>query len=64
MIQLKLQVLCAVQGMLINWQKSYGLSLVTSDRFHANIGIVTNICNGVMNSDYYIFVCESKPISY
>ena len=33
--------------MLINWQKSYGLTLVTSDTFHANIGIFTNICNGV-----------------
>jgi len=35
------------QGLLINWQKSYGLLLVTSDSFHANIGIVTNVCNGV-----------------
>ena len=35
------------QGLLINWQKSYGLLLVTSDTFHANIGIFTNICNGV-----------------
>ena len=34
------------QGLLINWQKSYGLLLVTSDTFHANIGIFTNICNG------------------
>ena len=33
--------------MLINWQKSFGLKLVTSDTFHANIGIFTNICNGV-----------------
>ena len=35
------------QGLLINWQKSYGLLLITSDTFHANIGICTNICNGV-----------------
>ena len=38
------------QGMLINWQKSFGLKLVTSDTFHANIGIFTNICNGVGHS--------------
>ena len=31
----------------MNWQKSYGLELITSDKFHANIGIFTNICNGV-----------------
>ena len=35
------------QGLLINWQKSYGQLLVTSDTFHANIGIFTNICNGL-----------------
>ena len=34
------------QGLLINWQKSYGQLLVTSDTFHANIGIFTNLCNG------------------
>ena len=32
----------------MNWQKSYGLELITSDKFHANIGIFTNICNGVL----------------
>ena len=31
----------------MNWQKSYGLELITSDKFHANIGIFTNFCNGV-----------------
>ena len=34
------------QGLLINWQKSYGLLLITSDTFHASIGIFSNICNG------------------
>ena len=34
------------QGLLVNWQKSFGLELITSDEFHANIGIFTNICNG------------------
>ena len=34
------------QGLLVNWQKSFGLGLITSDEFHANIGIFTNICNG------------------
>ena len=39
------------QGLLINWQKSYGLLLVTSDTFHATIGILTNICNGVRETE-------------
>ena len=30
----------------MNWQKSFGLELITSDKFHANIGIFTNLCNG------------------
>lgn len=34
------------QVLLANWQKSYGLTLVSSDRFHANVGIVTSLCNG------------------
>ena len=34
------------QGLLVNWQKSFGLGLITSDELHANIGIFTNICNG------------------
>ena len=34
------------QGLLVNWQKTFGLTLVTSDKFHSNIGIVTSFCNG------------------
>ena len=35
------------QSLLVTWQKSFGLKLVDSDRFHANIGIASNFCNGV-----------------
>jgi len=34
------------QGLLVNWQKTFGLTLITSDKFHSNIGIVTSFCNG------------------
>jgi len=30
------------QGILVNWQKTFGLKLVTSDHFHSNIGIITS----------------------
>ena len=33
------------QSLLATWQKTYGLKLVDSDRFHANIGIVSKDLN-------------------
>ena len=36
-----------MQGLLVNWQKTFGLKLIESDRFHANVGIGANFCNGV-----------------
>ena len=36
-----------LQSLLATWQKTYGLKLVDSDRFHANVGIASNFCNGV-----------------
>ena len=35
------------QGLLVNWQKSFGMKLISSDNFHANVGIITMFCNGV-----------------
>ena len=32
---------------MVNWQKTYGLKLIDSDSFHANVGIGSNFCNGV-----------------
>ena len=36
------------QSLLVTWQKSFGLKMIDSDRFHADIGIASNFCNGVL----------------
>ena len=38
----------AFQSLLVTWQKSFGLKMIDSDRFHADIGIASNFCNGVL----------------
>lgn len=36
----------SAQGLLLNWRKTFGLTLITSDHFHANVEILTCLCNG------------------
>ena len=38
----------SLQSLLVTWQKSFGLKMIDSDRFHADIGIASNFCNGVL----------------
>jgi hypothetical protein len=45
----------------VNWQKTFGLTLVSSDRYHSNIGIITSLCNGAARLlcfiTLYAFLC-------
>ena len=46
--QLILNLSFTFQSLLVTWQKSFGLKMIDSDRFHADIGIASNFCNGVL----------------